>query len=263
MTLVFEDKDLPGGDAPGAVAVNVTLWGAGQPITGRQVSTGKVITGTKNVSVDNTGYWELDLVPNADIAPDGTTYRIDQLVGCDRYITYINVPVTGGPFNVLTIEDDAMNTVAASALSVHASDITLHAGHELAVATIGAPGFTITGTGYTDITGLAITFTVPNQPYRVEFSIPMFIDDNTGIVTVKLTTPGTMLLFDVFRATQAGDQRRMNAWCRIPNSFHSPVPGTIVSYKLEGKVNTGGVEGSIIPDIFGDRSLPVIQAISQ
>lgn len=263
MTLVFEDKDLPGGDAPTA-AVNVTLWGAGQPITGRQISTGKIVTGTKRVDVDEDGYWELNLVPNVDIAPEGTTYRIDQLVGCDRYITFINVPVTGGPFNVLTIEDDAMNTVAPSLLSVHASDTTLHAGHELAVATIGAPGFTITGTSDADITGLSITFTVPSQPYRVEFSIPMFVDDNTGVVRVILTDgTNSILIMDNFRATQAGDQKRMNAWCRVPNLFHAPTPGTTVTYKLRGKVNSAGVEGSIIPDIFGDRSIPVIQAITQ
>lgn len=264
MPLVFEDIDLPGGANPGLDHVEITLFGAGQPVRGRQVSTGKTIGGTARVPVDATGSWSIDLVSNFDIAPSGTTYQIKSIIGCDELISFVSVPITGGPYIASTIEDDSMNSVAQSLLAQHASDTSLHAGHELGTATIGFPGFSTSSTTMVDVTGMSITFTVPNRPYRVEFSIPMLVDDTASSTTVQLTDAVNDELFnDIFNTTTTNQGRRMNGWCRVPNAFHNPTPGTTVTYKLQMLVSAGTVVAAIVPDLFGARNIPIIQAIAQ
>ena len=128
MTTVFEDLDLPGGGVPPS-QIRITLWGAGQAVVGRSVGSGHFIGGTKVVTPEaSSGFWEQDLVGNDDIIPAGTSYKIEHVFGCDTYVSYISVPVTGGPFSPQMIEVDAMNTIAAPALGVHAGDELLHGG---------------------------------------------------------------------------------------------------------------------------------------
>lgn len=265
MTVVFEDLDLPGsigGDIQ--AVVDITLWGSGQPIKGRQISTGKTVGGVKNIIPDETGYWEADLVPNDDILPSGTTYRVSQVIGCEVFVSFITAPVTGGPYLVSTIEEDAMNSIATPALASHAEDVSLHAGFELASASTGT-SFSVTGTSFVDIPGMSITFAVPARPYKLEFSIPVMAEDSGAYFSVELydLADGGELIADNFRSHVAADGGRLAAFCRVPNLFHNPLPGTIVTYRLRGRRVTGTGDLTMIPDLFGARSLPTLQAIAQ
>lgn len=132
MTVVYEDLDLPDGGVPNAYVEIRLAGGGGRPIAGRRVSTGSLITGTtvlrNGAGIDSAGIWQLDLVPNTDILPEGTTWYIRRVIGCDEFISYISVPITGGPFEAFTIEDDPLGTISPSALSAHEARLDLHGG---------------------------------------------------------------------------------------------------------------------------------------
>lgn len=133
MTVVFEQLQLPAGGAPNPVSVLVRLAGAqGRPVRGETVSTNTAIVGSKFLTIgngiDSSGYWELDLQPSSDILPPGTTWYCRRQVGCDLYESYLSVPITGGPYEAFTLEDDPLGTITPSALSAHASDLALHGG---------------------------------------------------------------------------------------------------------------------------------------
>lgn len=152
MTAVYEDLDLPSGDTPVPAEVRIRLAGAqGRPVLGKTISTNKAIIGESvlriGAGINSAGLWTLDLWPNDDIAPAGTTWQITRKVGCDKFTSYISVPVTGGPYEAFTREDDPLGTITPSALAAHGSDFTLHGGGiEVDSAVITSP-VTITGTG--------------------------------------------------------------------------------------------------------------------
>lgn len=167
MTIVYQDFDLPGGGTPPS-KVEVTLWGNGEPIVGRVTSTGKFIGGTTSLFPSTQGYWELDLVANSLLTPEGTTYRVAQIFGCNEFISFISVPASGGPYDVQSIEVDAMNNIAPPLLSVHASDVTLHGGGiEIDFADLDAGDITVTGAviEHAVVPGLALE--VPDLPRPV------------------------------------------------------------------------------------------------
>lgn len=185
MTIVFEDLNLPGGgNTP--VVIEVTLWGAGQPVVGQQISTGLFIAGTQRPPIDSSGIWQLDLVPNSDITPANTSYQIEHNFGCDVITTYISVPITGGPFNTQQIEVDAMNTIAPAVLGVHAGDILLHGGGiELDYAEI-VSSIVVTGdaNNLAVIPGLAVE--VPDLPRPVYVYGRAIVQSISGTVDIDV-----------------------------------------------------------------------------
>lgn len=136
MTEIYEDLDLPGipGGTPTPASVTIRLAGAqGRPTLGKTISTNKMIAGelllsTANGGINSGGLWRADLVPNSDILPDGTTYLITRRVGCSVFSSYVSVPITGGPYEAFTQEDDPLGAITPSALSAHASRLDLHGG---------------------------------------------------------------------------------------------------------------------------------------
>lgn len=155
MTVVFEDLDLPDSSTPWPAQVRVRLAGAqGRPVLGRRLSTGSAIVGETVLStgngINNAGYWALDLPAQSDISPGGTTWRIERHVpggGCLPFVSFITVPITGGPYEASTLEDDPLGEITPSALANHAADLLLHGGGiEVAFASIST-AVTVTGTG--------------------------------------------------------------------------------------------------------------------
>lgn len=152
MTTVYEDLDLPNGGTPQPAEVRIRLAGAqGRPVAGRVISTGKTIVGTLQLrtgaGITESGIWEADLPGNSDITPDGTTWLVERKVGCDRFEMYIDVPVTGGPYEASTLEADPLGTITPSALSGHASDVALHGGGIEVDFKAVTTSVTVTGTG--------------------------------------------------------------------------------------------------------------------
>lgn len=152
MTTIYEDLDLPSTDTPVPAEVRIRLAGAqGRPVLGKTVSTNKTIIGESVLrtgqGINSAGLWEMDLWPNADILPAGTTWQISRKVGCQVAVSYITVPVTGGPYEAFTREDDPLGTITPTALAAHASDPSLHGGGiEVGFDWITA-AVTVTGTG--------------------------------------------------------------------------------------------------------------------
>jgi hypothetical protein len=182
MTTVYEDLDLPDGGAPWPASVTVRLAGAqGRPVLGRAITTQRAILGETilrtGAGINNAGVWELDLWPNSDIVPAGTTWYVERRVGCQVFSSYLTVPVTGGPFEATTLEDDPLGTITPSALGHHAGDPTLHGGGiQLDVAYIAA-GVTVTGTGggltATAIPGLIVTVPDLARPVHLLAHVPV------------------------------------------------------------------------------------------
>lgn len=183
MTTVYEDLDLPDTTTPWPAEVRVRLAGAqGRPVLGRKVSTGGTIVGetllsTANGGINNSGFWELDLHPNSDIIPLGTTWRVYRAVpACQSFVTFLTVPVTGGPYEASTLEDDPLGEITPSALSTHAGDVDLHGGGiEIAFASIsstvtvtGSAGGLITG----EVAGLLVTIPDLARPIYLLGHIP-------------------------------------------------------------------------------------------
>lgn len=174
MTVVIEDLDLPGGGAP-LTQVSITLWGAGRPVLGRSISTGRYIGGTKVIIPNAQGVWSADLVPNSDIIPSGTSYKVEHLFGCDTVVSYISVPITGGPFSPQMIEVDAMNSIPSTALQIHADDLLLHGGGiEVDYAELtSAVSVTGDANNLRLIPGLAVDIPDSNRPIWLEAAVPL------------------------------------------------------------------------------------------
>lgn len=182
MTVIYEDLDLPDTSTPWPAEVRVRLAGAqGRPVLGKTVSTGRAIVGETLLStgngISNAGVWSLDLVPNSDIFPENTTYRIERRVPeCGLFVSFVTVPVTGGPFEAFTVEDDPLGTITPSALSAHASDLALHGGGiEVAFASISST-VTVTGTsgGFVTAAVPGLLITVPDlaRPIYLHGHVP-------------------------------------------------------------------------------------------
>jgi len=154
VTVVQEDLDKPDTTTPWPAQVWVTLVGGqGRPVVGRALSTGKKFVGTTVLmtgnGINSAGVWSMDLWPNSDIAPEGTTWMVERFVpGCVSYEpSFLTVPVTGGPYDPFDLEDDPLGTVTPTALAAHASRLDLHGGGlEIAFA-FSSTAVTITGTG--------------------------------------------------------------------------------------------------------------------
>jgi len=110
---------------PHQVPIVATLWGGSKAVVGHHIPTDTLITTMSTYSTGASGYWELDLFPNSEIEPAGTTWRImrDDICSDNRedYITFISVPASGGPFLAWDLQVAGPGTVQDSALFVHAS----------------------------------------------------------------------------------------------------------------------------------------------
>lgn len=117
MPIVHEDMDLPGGAAPLA-EVTIQLAGEGcRPFHGTTPPNVHILGGAvlrPGDGIDETGYWEIDLVGNGDIAPSGTAYRVTRRLDDRRTLieTCIEVPVSGGPYVVTSLETDPPGDIA-------------------------------------------------------------------------------------------------------------------------------------------------------
>lgn len=117
MTTLTLDVDVPGGVDPESVRTTVTLWGAGVPVVGHEIGTGKMIAGLR--TADGPSVSIANLVGNDDIdLPAGTVYRVEVAwAGLpDPVVMYVDLP-TSGTHNVASILTDPPGALASSALS--------------------------------------------------------------------------------------------------------------------------------------------------
>lgn len=240
MTVVVEDLDLPDGSAPYPAEVRIRLAGPqGRAMVGKAISTGHSIVGeivlTRGNGINSAGVWSIDLWPNSDITPAGSMWRIERrLPGCTPVpISFITVPVTGGPYDPFTLEDDLLGTITPTALAAHAGDLTLHGGGLQIDLAVTDTAVTITGTGgglfNAAVPGLTVTVPDLARPVYLIGHIPairpasdaptaasfgIYPADNVGLFAAldgvpipdyNLTNPRTVDPFAVLDPHSAGD----------------------------------------------------------
>jgi hypothetical protein len=124
MATVTNTIKLPGGTAPARARVEIRLLAA----EGETADEAGWITATDVTVLSLTqptvtaGVWSADLVPNANITPAGTVYRVDEFVGRDRYTHFISVGSGGG--NLADLLTDVPGALASGPLAAHIGDST-------------------------------------------------------------------------------------------------------------------------------------------
>jgi hypothetical protein len=128
MPTVHEDMDLPGGTAPLA-EVRITLAGEGcRPFSGTTPPDVRLLGERilrQGVEIDANGYWEINLVGNADVNPAGTVYRVSRRLG-NAYPTIdtcISVPAAGGPYAVSALQVDPPGDLPDSGTGLAIADL--------------------------------------------------------------------------------------------------------------------------------------------
>ena len=125
MPTLTEEIELPGGVNPDDVRVTVELWGVDQPETG--FDSGVTIGGARRV--EGNPWTVTDLVGNAAIdAPAGTVYRVTRTwPGLKQpLVDYVEMPTTGGPYDVGEVLADPPGSIETAALSLHIASMTAH-----------------------------------------------------------------------------------------------------------------------------------------
>lgn len=256
MPTVYEDLDLPGGLTPTA-AIEIYLAGAGgKPVLGQQISTGKTIAGTRRLSLGNgindAGQWQLDLPGNDDIVPSGTTWRVHRRCDCHVYDTFISVPVTGGPYEALLLEDDPLNAIDQSTLATMRADID----EELFFTQQTANQGPVTSTSFVDLTNLVATIEVPDKPFILEANIPLLISANpvTGHCEVQMThgPTNTAITTDRFYGRVANTQGHLHLAACIPAGVHAPTPGEMRTYKMRFRSSHASNQVNTFMDFGGN-----------
>jgi hypothetical protein len=255
MTVVKEQLGQPGPGTPWPLEVIIRLAGpGGRPVLGKVISTGETIVSERRLrsgdGINNSGYWELDLEPNSDIKPDGTTWFLERrAASCTVYESFITVPITGGPFDAFYLEDDPLGTITPSALSAHASDQTLHGGgiqvdfKYIQTATI----VTGSGGGLTLAPLTATQITVPDlaRPIMLHGRLPLVQPSggpnaaSWGIFNVALGY-GAFGSLDSINAISlsATTNQTYNLWAELP--AHSPG-----NYNLAGTGSSGNLTSQV------------------
>jgi len=268
MTVVKEQLGQPGPGAPWPLEVTIRLAGAqGRPVLGRVVSTGEVIVGERILrsgdGINSSGYWELDLEPNSDIKPDGTTWFCQRKAGgCVTYESFITVPVSGGPFDAFLLEDDPLGTITPSALQGHAADLSLHGGGiEIDYKFISA-AVVVTGSGggltLAAIPGLQITVPDLARAIMLHGHIPAEqqsggpAEQNWGLFNLALGL-GAFAALDAVSppGLVTTTARHVELWARLP--AHSPgnylVGATGTSGNLTAKANASAIQLAFLQGI--------------
>ena len=95
MTTVFNNIDRVAGDPYAAVHVTVELsWDSTVSSLATVASNDTVIRGVYGSSTDDNGHWEVDLVPNVDILPTGSLYKVTERISAtdDAQVYFVEVP---------------------------------------------------------------------------------------------------------------------------------------------------------------------------
>ncbi len=178
MPTVTEQATLPADVDPTRCRVEVQLYQADRTILkeARDTVSGETVVGRHELVLDGTtasspaeGAWSLVLPGNSTLTPSGTVWgRTLSGPRVPSTLSYATVSSSGGPFQWKAIETDPPVAIDPAGLAAHAADSLLHGGGQLLAYADRATSFTTASTSATDVTGVTITFVVPEGPYVVE-----------------------------------------------------------------------------------------------
>lgn len=95
MTTVFNTIVMPDSEKISGVLVEVDLiWNRRVQRVPTDDNSQSMVLGRYVTYTDDQGYWEVDLVPNSDIAPSDSVYRVTERIppGKRPFTYYIDVP---------------------------------------------------------------------------------------------------------------------------------------------------------------------------
>lgn len=124
MPLVQNTTRNAAGDAIPGVSVAVTLTdGAGEQITGYHE--GSIVA--RHSFRSESGTWEVELVPNEDIIPENSVYKVEERPPTGGVRTHlISVPSGAGPFDLTSLLADDIPALGSSAVGGHIADEDAH-----------------------------------------------------------------------------------------------------------------------------------------
>lgn len=99
-TNVYNYIDRVAGDPLVSVVVNITLsWDTSESPVARDIDDETMVRGTYGAESDDDGYWEVALVPNDEISPSGSLYKVvERITATEEVATYyIEVPGAATP----------------------------------------------------------------------------------------------------------------------------------------------------------------------
>lgn len=99
-TTVYNYIDRVAGDPLASVVVNITLvWDTDESPVAVDTDDETMVRGTFGVETDTDGYWEVDLIPNDEISPTGSLYKVvERISSTEETATYyIEVPGAATP----------------------------------------------------------------------------------------------------------------------------------------------------------------------
>lgn len=114
MAVVTNSVALPDGSTPGAMSVTIELVASESgSAPGWRIVDDTTIESLASVDVSN-GSWSADLVPNDEIDPQGTAYRVTEYVDRRRYVHFISVGSAGGAVHQLLVDSPAASELFTS-----------------------------------------------------------------------------------------------------------------------------------------------------
>lgn len=126
MATVTNTITLPDGSTPTRAVVQIRLVGSSNgSVNGWVTATDEAVVSTVVPNVTN-GSWSVDLIPNEDISPSGTAYRVIEYVRGAKYTSYIEVGSGGGTVHDLLV--DAPGSAPSPGTEAHNLALTAHSG---------------------------------------------------------------------------------------------------------------------------------------
>jgi hypothetical protein len=157
---------------------------------------------------------------------------------------------------------------AAAALAAHTDDETQHgAGLELAIAQKSDTSFVTSSTTPVLVTGLSISFTVPDRPYVVRVSAVGIMEEANVFGRLDIMEEGGTAIGAppaVEYVSAALGQATFFAEYRVPNALHAPTPGSTVTYEVYARSGAGTSDLTIIAgSFFSDNYVATLVAVTQ
>jgi hypothetical protein len=100
MATIFNNVDRVAGDPLSSVLVTIVLlWDTSESPMAKIEDEDTIVRGTYGTSTDLDGHWEVDLVPNDEITPVDSVYKITERLSTnnDSITYYISVPDSATP----------------------------------------------------------------------------------------------------------------------------------------------------------------------
>jgi hypothetical protein len=142
------------------------------------------------------------------------------------------------------------------------------AARQLAVAFKSDTLWSTQSTSYVDVPGLAISVTIPDGPYVVEFQATGFLDatntNRNGSLIIADAADTQVSVAEIIQGPASGTtatEQGVSIRQAMPHAFHTPAPESVVTYKVRGKVSNAGARMNVIAGgWFGPFHAPFIRA---